>query len=78
LEPKLELEDEERIKKVHTKSPNVTPRLSIVKKIQKKGKKERKKEENKIGGREGRDEMMKEKMMTLVKPIQVLSLVLSN
>lgn len=51
----------------------MTPRLSIVKKIQiqKKGKKE----ENKIGGREGRDEMMKEKMMTLAEPIQVLSLV---
>jgi hypothetical protein len=43
-------------------------------KIQKKGKKE----ENKTGGREGRDEMMKEKMMTLVEPIQVPSLVLSN
>lgn len=73
MEPKLELKDEERIKKVHTKSPNMTPRLSIVKKIQ--IQKKRKKEENKIGGREGRDEMMKEKRMTLVEPIQVLSLV---
>ena len=51
----------------------MTPRLSIVKKIQ--IQKKRKKEENKIGGREGRDEMMKEKRMTLVEPIQVLSLV---
>jgi hypothetical protein len=46
LEPKLELEDEERIKKVHTKSRNMTPRLSRFRR------KERKKKTKSGAGKE--------------------------